>query len=70
MPLTENEQREHLSSEDQLLSEVCNKLGVSVEMMKILRDIESKFSHLKRRHGLPEEMREVIRKTLRQDMGC
>ncbi|MBK8099836.1 MAG: DNA phosphorothioation system sulfurtransferase DndC [Planctomycetes bacterium] len=50
-----------LSAEDELLRKVCQEQGVSFEMMLRLRDVEERFSHLKRRHGLPEEMREIVR---------
>jgi DNA sulfur modification protein DndC len=59
--LTETAKYDHLSAEDQLLREVCEQLQVPFEMMRRLRDIEEEYGHLKRRHGLPEEMREVIR---------
>ena len=52
----------NLSKEEVLLQEVCEQHGVSCEMMRRLRDIEEEHGHLKRRLGLPEEMREVVRK--------
>jgi DNA sulfur modification protein DndC len=51
----------HLSKEETLLRDVCEKHGISFEMMRRLRDLEEEFGHLKRRHGLPEEMRDVVR---------
>jgi hypothetical protein len=65
MPSSGQSSPKDLAVEDRLLSEVCKECGVSYEMMCELRDAEEKFSHLKRRHGLPEEMREVVRKTVR-----
>ena len=56
----------HLRKEETLLREVCEKHAVSFEMMRRLRDLEEEFGHLRRRHGLPEEMREVIRQELAQ----
>ena len=58
---------DELSSEDQLLREVCEKLGVSFEMMRDLRETEEKFSHLRRRHDLPGEMRETVRRAVKRD---
>lgn len=58
---------DELSSEDQLLREVCEELDVSFEMMRDLRETEEKFSHLKRRHGLPEEMREIVRQAVKRN---
>ena len=52
---------DHLDKEDQLLRELCEQQGVPFEMMRRLRDIEEEFGHLKRRHGLPEEMRDAVR---------
>ncbi len=52
---------DHLDKEDQLLRELCEQQGVPFEMMRRLRDIEEEFGHLKRRHGLPEEMRDTVR---------
>jgi DNA sulfur modification protein DndC len=56
---------ETLSAEDQLLQQVCQEHKVPFEMMRTLRDIEDRFGHLKRRHGLPEEMRDVIRNVVK-----
>lgn len=56
---------DELSSEDQLLREVCGELGVSFEMMRDLRQKEEEFSQLKTRHGLPEEMREIVRQAVK-----
>lgn len=61
-----DEKRNHLSKEEALLREVCERYGISFEMMRRLRDLEEEFGHLKRRHGLPEEMREVVRQALSQ----
>jgi DNA sulfur modification protein DndC len=52
---------DHLSSEDALLREVCEEQGVPFEMMRRLRDLEDQYNHLKRRAGLPDDMREVVR---------
>ena len=65
MPANDN-QSDELSDEDQLLQQVCEELGVSFEMMRALRETEEKFSHLKRRHGLPEEMRDIVRQAVKR----
>jgi DNA sulfur modification protein DndC len=52
---------DHLDKEDQLLRELCEQQGVLFEMMRRLRDIEEEYGHLKRRQGLPEEMRDIVR---------
>ncbi len=57
----------YLSKEETLLRGVCEEHGVSFEMMRRLRDIEEEFGHLKRRHGLPEEMREAVRQELKRE---
>ena len=54
----------HLSKEEALLQQVCEGQGVSFELMRRLRDIEEEYGHLKRRHGLPEEMREAVRRAV------
>lgn len=54
------EEEDYLDKEDALLQKVCEQHGVSFEMMRRLRDIEEQYGHLKRRHGLPDEMREVV----------
>ncbi|MBA7669814.1 hypothetical protein ES703_77948 [subsurface metagenome] len=64
-PMATEDNRESLSKEEALLREVCEKHGVSFEMMRRLRDLEEEFGHLKRRHGLPEEMREIVRQQLK-----
>jgi len=57
----------HLSKEDVLLQQVCEAQGVSFELMRRLRDIEEEYGHLKRRHGLPDEMREAVRRALAEE---
>lgn len=52
---------DYLDEENRLLCEVCEQQDVPFEMMRRLRDVEEEYGHLKRRHGLPEEMREVVR---------
>ena len=52
---------EHLDKEDLILKEVCEDSQIPFEMMRRLRDVEEKFGHLRRRHGLPEEMRETVK---------
>ena len=51
---------DHLEKEDAILREVCLKNQVPFEMLRDLRDIEEEFGHLRRRHGLPEAMRETV----------
>lgn len=61
MPGESDEMGQSLSSEDELLKQVCAEHAVPFELMRSLRDVEEKFGHLRRRHGLPEEMRDLVR---------
>lgn len=54
------EKHNNLNNEDRLFQKVCEKHDIPFEMMRRLRDIEEEHGHLKRRHGLPEQMREII----------
>jgi DNA sulfur modification protein DndC len=63
----QNDKNNHLTKEEALLREVCERHGISFEMMRRLRDLEEEFGHLKRRHGLPEEMRDVVRQTQKRE---
>lgn len=54
----------HLSKEDALLQQACETQNVSFELMRRLRDIEEEYGHLKRRHGLPEDMRDAVRRAV------
>ncbi len=63
----DNKEGNYLIKEEALLRKVCEQHEVSFEMMRRLRDLEEEFGHLKRRHGLPEEMRETVRQALRQE---
>lgn len=56
-----------LKLEDELLRKVCDKHGVPFEMMRRLRDLEEEFAHLKRRHGLGEDMRDTVRQAVSKD---
>ncbi len=53
-----------LSREDKLLEEVCRDEGLPLELMRKLRDLEEEFGALKRRHGLPDQMRDTVRQFL------
>ena len=65
MPGGTNDVSDSLSTEDELLKQVCGTHEVPFEVMRSLREIEEKFGHLRRRHGLPEEMRDVLRQKVR-----
>lgn len=54
-----------LSEEDRLLLEACEAHNVPFEMMRSLREVEEKFSHLKRRQGLPDDMRDIVRRMVK-----
>ena len=58
---------DHLSKEDTLLQQACETQNVSFELMRRLRDIEEEYGHLKRRHGLPEEMRDAVRRAVTEE---
>jgi len=60
--MPENNKINILDKENLLLQNVCETHGISFEMMRRLREIEDEYGHLKRRQGLPEEMREIIQK--------
>ena len=57
----------HLSKEDVLLQQVCEAQGVSFELMRRLRDIEEEYGHLKRRQGLPDDMREAVQRAVAEE---
>ncbi len=59
--MPDEKQDPRLSEEDRLLEEICREHGVPFEMMRQLRDHEEEFGALKRRHGLPDTMREVVK---------
>jgi DNA sulfur modification protein DndC len=60
MPDEPEADRGDLSEEDVILEGVCREEGVPFDMMRRLRDLEEEFAVLKRRHGLPHEMRETV----------
>ena len=66
---TDDKQYDHLGKEDQLLLEVCQEHDLPFELMRRLREIEEQYGHLRRRHGLPEEMREAVRSYATFDCG-
>src|SRR5581483_2919327 len=57
--------RDREDIEDELLRRICDEHGVSFDLVAKLRDAEDRVRHLKRRHGLPEEMREIVRGAVR-----
>ncbi len=50
-----------LSKEEKLLEDVCREHGIPFEMMRRLRDLEEEYGSLRRRHGLPDLMREAVK---------
>jgi DNA sulfur modification protein DndC len=61
-PMPDEKENQALSQEDVLLERVCRENGISFEMMRRLRDLEEEYGALKRRHGLPEQMRDTVKK--------
>jgi DNA sulfur modification protein DndC len=59
-------EKDQAAIEDELLQRVCEQQNVPFEMMRKLRDAEERFRHLKRRHGLPEEMRDIVREAVKK----
>jgi len=59
--MADHEAGDVLSEEDQLLEDVCGRLDVRIEMMLKLRRLEEDYGRLRRRHGLPQAMRDLIR---------
>jgi len=60
-PMPEGKENPALSKEEQLLEEVCKEYDIPFEMMRRLRDLEEEYGSLRRRHGLPELMRETVK---------
>jgi len=63
-PMPDEKNDSSLSEENKLLEEVCHEQGVSFELLRRLRELEEEFGGLKRRHGLPDLMRETIKSNL------
>lgn len=63
-PMPEGKENPALSKEEQLLEEVCKEYDISFEMMRRLRDLEEEYGSLRRRHGLPELMRETVKQNI------
>ena len=64
------ENYDYLTKEDQLLKHACDQEGVPFETMRRLREIEEEHGHLRRRAGLPDDMREVIRQAVTKERGA
>jgi len=64
VPMPDEKNDSSLSQENKLLEEVCHEQGVSFELLRRLRELEEEFGGLKRRHGLPDLMRETIKSNL------
>jgi len=62
--MAEAKENPALSKEDQLLEEVCKEYNISFEMMRRLRELEEEYGSLRRRHGLPELMREAVKQNI------
>lgn len=61
VPMTEQAYEPALTEEDQLLEDVCQRMHVPVDLLLKLRSLEEEYGRLRRRHGLPSEMREIVR---------
>jgi hypothetical protein len=60
-PMPDTEMNVTLSKEEKLLEEVCKEHSIPFEMMRRLRDLEEEYGSLRRRHGLPDLMREAVK---------
>jgi len=60
-PMPDGKENPALSKEEQLLEDVCKEYNIPFEMMRRLRDLEEEYGSLRRRHGLPDLMRETVR---------
>lgn len=60
-PMPAGKENLALSKEEQLLEEVCKEYDIPFEMMRRLRDLEEEYGSLRRRHGLPDLMRETVK---------
>lgn len=67
--MTDEAYASDLTEEDGLLEDVCQRMDVPVDLMLRLRSLEEEFGRLRRRHGLPAEMREIIRDCVLQSEG-
>lgn len=65
-PMPEGKENPALSKEEQLLEEVCKEYDIPFEMMRRLRDLEEEYGSLRRRHGLPDLMRETVKHSAAQ----
>lgn len=63
-PMPEGKENPALSKEEQLLEDVCKEYEIPFEMMRRLRDLEEEYGSLRRRHGLPELMRETVKQAV------
>ncbi len=52
---------ERLMKEVDLMQKAANKNNLPLEMMRRLRDLEKEYGLLRRRHGLPDVMRETVK---------
>lgn len=64
-PMPDAKENPTLSKEDKLLEDVCREFNVPCEMMLRLRDLEEEYGSLRRRHGLPELMRETVKQNIK-----
>jgi hypothetical protein len=62
--MPEGKENPTLSKEDQLLEEVCKEYGIPFEMMRRLRELEEEYGSLRRRHGLPDLMRDTVKQQI------
>ncbi|MBI5756308.1 MAG: hypothetical protein HZA12_05220 [Nitrospirae bacterium] len=65
-PMPDEKENEALSHEDVLLKQVCSEHGIPFDMMLRLRNLEEKYGALKRRHGLPEQMRDTVKQHVKE----
>ena len=65
-PMPEGKENPALSKEEQLLEDICMEHNIPFEMMRRLRDLEEEYGSLRRRHGLPDLMREAVKSSIRE----
>lgn len=60
IPMSKNEFLEQLSFEEKLLYDVCEKENISFDLVSSLLQVEQQYASMKRRTGLPEELRTIF----------
>lgn len=56
------------SKQEEILNKICQKHGITQELIIELQNLETRFQGMGRRHGIRDQIRDTIKRFLRSNL--